>query len=126
RLLSSLLVCWPAPRTARPTSTSPESALPTGMPAVTGDGATGELVQAQGWVLIPLCRRPSGASPRQWDRKEAAQIRSTESGRESPSGLHPHRDASDLVCASKRGAQRFGWSEGILWAWLDLNQGPLP
>jgi len=32
------------------------------------DGATGELVQAQGWVLTPLCSRPSGASPRPWDR----------------------------------------------------------
>ena len=87
--------------------------------------ATGELVQAQGWVLTSLCGRSSWAFPRQWDRKRLLRcVLPTQVGNRPqdfiPTWMHPiglHLERSDLA---------FPLVRGHLWAWLDLNQRPRP
>jgi hypothetical protein len=84
------------------------------------------LGQAQGCGLTPLCNRWSEAYPPQWDRKEAAQRRCSDSQQEAVSRPHPYMGYVRLGCQLKPGDWRFCWSRADLWAWLDLNQRPHP
>ncbi len=57
---------------------------------------------------------------------EAAQTLCSGSGEDRPQDLIPQRDASPGWRPLRRNDQRFGWSEAVWWAWLDLNQRPHP
>ena len=84
-------------------------------------------VKSQGCVVTPLCNRWSEAHPPQWEGKEAAQRRCSDSQRggalktSSPTRGHPiglaRQSEATSVCPGQR---------PVLWAWLDLNQRPHP
>jgi hypothetical protein len=85
------------------------------------------MVHSTGMGLTPLCGRPSRPRQGQWDRKEAAQRRCSDSEREAPSRPHPKLGCIQWGCHPEAEPPVFPLVRiPVLWAWEDLNLRPHP